>query len=275
MSSGRPKVSAAKPKGAYLRVVEERPGRFVVIPKGGGMDLEIACSRYSINGAPLPAHRSHAEALKEANSIAFHYDLAVVDEVEPAPAPAKAPASRPKAIARKQAPTTPNNAAKRSAKPFKGDRAKWLPNIDAYFPDEDASEVIERAFAEFTEARDSFKDGLASEDRICSYTQHTHYLFNFLLKHLFARVEMKAASTAAYLNAAFERIEKLEKQVAKAVPGMTYQGVWEQRTYSAGDVTTHGGNMWHCNRETAGKPGEDHGAWTLCVRKGRDGKDAR
>ncbi|MGC4252439.1 MAG: hypothetical protein QM605_13515 [Sphingobium sp.] len=56
------------------------------------------------------------------------------------------------------------------------------------------------------------------------------------------------------------------------VPAMIYRGVYcEGRSYAEGDVCTWGGSLWHANKETSGKP--DGGDWTMCVKRGRDGKD--
>lgn len=60
--------------------------------------------------------------------------------------------------------------------------------------------------------------------------------------------------------------------------GMTYQGVFvDGKTYELGDVVTWAGSMWHAQETTTTKPGEYAGAkaWTLCVKKGRDGKDVK
>jgi integrin beta 3 len=58
------------------------------------------------------------------------------------------------------------------------------------------------------------------------------------------------------------------------VPAMIYRGVWRDgQAYTEGDVCTWGGSLWHCDKAAGGKP--DGGDWTLCVKKGRDGKDAR
>lgn len=43
--------------------------------------------------------------------------------------------------------------------------------------------------------------------------------------------------------------------------------------YHPGDLVTWGGSLWHCNENTKDKP--DVGPWTLAVKKGRDGKDAK
>jgi integrin beta 3 len=55
-----------------------------------------------------------------------------------------------------------------------------------------------------------------------------------------------------------------------------YRGVWlESKTYERGDCTTWGGSEWHCNETTTTKPGEGTKAWTLKVKRGRDGRDGK
>jgi integrin beta 3 len=56
-------------------------------------------------------------------------------------------------------------------------------------------------------------------------------------------------------------------------PVPVYAGVFKEgTTYHLGDMVTHGGSLWHANEETTAKPGE--GPYTLCVKRGRDGRDA-
>lgn len=53
-----------------------------------------------------------------------------------------------------------------------------------------------------------------------------------------------------------------------------YRGVYvDGKTYERGDGATWGGSEWHCNETTTTKPGEGSKAWTLKVKRGRDGKD--
>jgi integrin beta 3 len=62
------------------------------------------------------------------------------------------------------------------------------------------------------------------------------------------------------------------------LPVMIYRGVYsEETTYERGDTVTWGGAMFHCNGpeaegEALGKPVEGSKAWTLAVKRGRDGK---
>ena len=58
--------------------------------------------------------------------------------------------------------------------------------------------------------------------------------------------------------------------------GLTYQGVFQDgKSYDPGDVVTWGGSAWHANEPTVSKPGESAKAWTLVVKRGRDGKDGK
>ncbi len=61
-----------------------------------------------------------------------------------------------------------------------------------------------------------------------------------------------------------------------SIPVEIYRGVFvEGKSYERGDGVTWGGSEWHCNEPTSAKPGDGSKAWTLKVKKGRDGKDGR
>lgn len=59
------------------------------------------------------------------------------------------------------------------------------------------------------------------------------------------------------------------------LPIPLYRSVWKEgETYVRGDMCTWAGSLWHCDvGGTKSKP--DAGDWTLCVKRGRDGKDAK
>lgn len=58
--------------------------------------------------------------------------------------------------------------------------------------------------------------------------------------------------------------------------GMRYCGVYgDGKAYALGDTVTWAGSLWHCDAPTMSKPGEGLAGWTLCVKRGRDGKDGR
>jgi hypothetical protein len=65
------------------------------------------------------------------------------------------------------------------------------------------------------------------------------------------------------------RIKALESR-----PVLKYMGVYTGSVqYEAGSIVTHGGSMFHCNVEgTSDRPGTS-GAWTMCVKSGKDGRD--
>lgn len=60
-------------------------------------------------------------------------------------------------------------------------------------------------------------------------------------------------------------------------PAMIYRGVYnETQQYQRGDTVTFGGSLWHCDNDALGvKPDAtgDMKSWTLCAKRGRDGKD--
>jgi hypothetical protein len=72
----------------------------------------------------------------------------------------------------------------------------------------------------------------------------------------------------------YQRGER-SKSFTVSFPAVIYRGVFEQDgTYAKGDLVTWDGCLWHCNvDETKTRPIGGAAAWTLAVKKGRDGKD--
>lgn len=72
-----------------------------------------------------------------------------------------------------------------------------------------------------------------------------------------------------------EAVDPLEDRIAEleARPTIRYCGAWESgEEYTPGNMVTFSGSLWHCNADTAQKPGT--GAdWTLAAKRGRDGRD--
>lgn len=59
-------------------------------------------------------------------------------------------------------------------------------------------------------------------------------------------------------------------------PVPIYRGVFvEGKTYEPADMVTWAGSTWLAQTETLIKPGDGTKAWTLVVKRGRDGKDGR
>jgi hypothetical protein len=66
------------------------------------------------------------------------------------------------------------------------------------------------------------------------------------------------------------------KEFPVIFPVPIYRGVYRpDGTYVRGDEVTFGGSQWHCNQATDEKPGDGSAAWTLAVKRGRDGRDGR
>lgn len=67
-----------------------------------------------------------------------------------------------------------------------------------------------------------------------------------------------------------------KKSFPVTLPYLKHQGIYQDgATYEPGDVVTWAGSQWHCSEPTNAKPGEGTKAWTLIVKRGRDGKDGR
>lgn len=59
------------------------------------------------------------------------------------------------------------------------------------------------------------------------------------------------------------------------VAGLSFEGVYQDgQSYEKGHLVTWAGSSWHCNEPTSSRPGESK-AWTLMVKRGRDGKDGK
>ena len=73
-----------------------------------------------------------------------------------------------------------------------------------------------------------------------------------------------------------QRVSLLELSPKSRQGSLRYVGIWDaQQQYNLGDVATHDGSMWHANVSTRARPGAAGGAWTLCVKHGKDGRDAK
>ncbi|MDQ0558315.1 hypothetical protein QO004_000088 [Rhizobium mesoamericanum] len=69
--------------------------------------------------------------------------------------------------------------------------------------------------------------------------------------------------------------KSMDYKVELGFPVMLYRGVFKEgQPYERGDTVTWAGSLWHCDaQKTVEKPGDGSKDWTLCAKKGRDGKD--
>ena len=68
---------------------------------------------------------------------------------------------------------------------------------------------------------------------------------------------------------------RLETALAEKAP-VKYLGAYRQdAAYSEGSLVTRDGSLFHANKATRETPGDGCMNWTLAVKRGRDGKDAK
>jgi hypothetical protein len=80
-----------------------------------------------------------------------------------------------------------------------------------------------------------------------------------------------AQRIVAFVGPLNARVVELESKLAN----FRYAGVWSEGTrYQAGNFVTHDGSLFHCNLDTTNRPGKDPVAWSLCCKRGQDGRDA-
>jgi hypothetical protein len=76
------------------------------------------------------------------------------------------------------------------------------------------------------------------------------------------------ASVKGYVDRSFEQFEQRIAQLEAHTREMRYCGVWREGTeYREGNLCTHAGGLWHCERATTSKPGLDS-CWRLSVKAG-------
>lgn len=119
-------------------------------------------------------------------------------------------------------------------------------------------------------------DKAAGKREALQYTKDVHSMFMSCITHLFAEMKnseaiyrMAGAARAARVAAIERRLAELERSPLR------YDGPHETgKSYTRGTFVTARGSLWHCDTDTAERPGESD-AWTLAVKRGQDGRNAR
>lgn len=263
------------PKGPAIRIYRDEDGfSFIVgtVNKDGVGDFRTESQ-----------HHSFEEAVKQAESRVAQFRLPLINDTgvelptKAQPAAPRAPAPQTKAMP----------AANRKT------AAQWEKDLDE-LPDPFASfglpqledtgalkAYIEEGRSDLAHALFCTRRAIAIEtheqlhgdtrDHVVSYTQKTHDQIQTQIRQLYGQMLDERATVSAYLEAAFARIDQLER----SAKGMAYRGVYRSdESYEPQDVVTFSGSAWICKEATTDKPGEG-GAWQLMVKKGRDGKDVR
>jgi|GEM_PF-1806434 len=110
--------------------------------------------------------------------------------------------------------------------------------------------------------------------RPARYTEGQH----LAVLAMFALVQTEYRTLSAYGRDRRNEVEKrlLERiEALEALPTLRYRGTWAPDTqHNEGDIVTDHGSAWHCNRSTRSRPGQSDD-WTLMVKKGAPGKDAK
>lgn len=85
--------------------------------------------------------------------------------------------------------------------------------------------------------------------------------------------------SSAEMSARFEAIESSIQAVKDALGDsrLAYRGIWQPgASYQRGDCATDRGSVWYSvSDENRTRPGAENQQWTLMVKSGRDGRDAR
>jgi hypothetical protein len=87
--------------------------------------------------------------------------------------------------------------------------------------------------------------------------------------------EVIAGAVKTAVKTQFERLTARVDELEGRAAGQRYCGIWDgQQEYRPGNTATWDGSTWHCNCTTRAKPGVN-GDWTLCVKRGKDGRDGK
>lgn len=112
-------------------------------------------------------------------------------------------------------------------------------------------------------------DGRQANPKIVSIAQGDYDAFKVRSAYL----ETMLAAQKAIIKQMAGRLAALEDASASH-KSMIYRGVHaDGEQYDVGNTCTFGGSLWHCNEATKSRPGDGSAAWTLAVKRGRDGKD--
>jgi uncharacterized small protein (DUF1192 family) len=93
--------------------------------------------------------------------------------------------------------------------------------------------------------------------------------------------EIKTYTSTRVVKPLEDRIAQLEAKIVRLeatleARNFSYMGTWKEgKIYGPGSFVTHSGALWHSNIfHNTQRPGDGDASWTLCVKSGRDGRDA-
>jgi hypothetical protein len=161
------------------------------------------------------------------------------------------------------------------------------PNFD--LTDEECEQVGEKITDAAWKAASKWMSALQKEVKKLGVDARNLTFFTALagIKQAFFLIEANRLSDAQVKELRAKRFESIEgrleqlEELASRIEskGIEYRGTWdEHEQYERGDVVTWDGHCWHANCLTRSRPFEGDSPtpdWSLMVRRGRKGKDAR
>jgi hypothetical protein len=139
-------------------------------------------------------------------------------------------------------------------------------DLDKFLDEQDANvrEMVNRLWSIY---------GGEKGDKVVQYTQKHHSTLLSILGHHDGLIALLTRALADSLY----RLKALESaQPSGKAAALPYQGAWKQgQEYLPGQFLTFGGSIWHVDKKTRSRPGDDHEAYTLAVKRGSDAKEAR
>lgn len=147
---------------------------------------------------------------------------------------------------------------------------------DKGFAEEVHDAAYEAASAQVFDARRWHIDRAAGKREGLSYTKDTHDALVSCIRFALADQKRTDAILQMLGMARAERFAGIERRLAELERSpLRYDGPHETgKSYTRGTFVTARGSLWHCDTDTAERPGESD-AWTLAVKRGQDGRNAR
>ena len=125
-----------------------------------------------------------------------------------------------------------------------------------YINDSNFNTAQEGAKKEFADIRENIEKS-GTNDR-----KHIAFLME--------KARMSDIYSALNLASVMDRMKALDLRLAEAeAKSMRFRGVHQPaEEYQRGDLVTHAGALWHCNRPTTDRPGSGGTDWQLAVKSG-------
>ena len=124
-----------------------------------------------------------------------------------------------------------------------------------YICDQNFSTALKGAKNDVADIREKIKDGTADQKNLVSIMEEVR------AQHIYSSLNLASI---------MDRMKALDLRLAEAETKATrFRGVHQPaEEYKRGDLVTHQGALWHCNRPTTERPGSGGTDWQLAVKSG-------